>query len=628
MTYSSTSPQTTDTEGRGLDVLVVDDDHHLLRTLTDILRRKGYLPQTAASGGESLEWLEHTRAAPAIALVDLSLPDMDGIELVHRLRRVSDLTEVVILTGNASLDTAVAALREQSYDYLLKPVPPDRLLDTMRRAGDRWRRRRAERSLRRSEERFRRVVESISDAVLVLDREGTVRYANRRLETDLGIAPGEAVGARVLSRVHPDDLDEARRLLASSETEVAELRLRRSDGTWRWFACRTAVLIDSTDGLVLAAHDITDRRLLETQARQAQRLDSVGRLAGGVAHDFNNLLTVVLGHCQLGLADPDLPPRLRETLTAIHDAGEKGAALTRQLLSFARRQPAAARVLDLNEIVRGFQPLLRGSLGGAIEVTYEIAAAPVLVHADPVQLEQVLMNLVFNARDAMPEGGTLSIGTRTQTAAQQPSDAFGTGAATAVLVVRDTGVGMDATTRERLFEPFFTTKAQGTGLGLATVYGIVHQAGGQIVVASVAGAGTTFEVHLPLTAPPTFARQPLLRGGDGETVLVVDDDAAVRDVARRLLEARGYRVRAAASGAEALALVAAGEPADVVLADMVMPEMGGQELAAALAATHPRLPVLLMSGYAPSGQGPVLAKPLSSVALVAAVREALDSRAV
>ncbi len=635
MSYSNGSVHRPDTpppagvigEHERLGVLVVDDDGGLLRTLADILRRKGYDPQTASSAGEGLALVSRDSAhAPAIALVDLRLPDMNGIEMIHRLRELSELTEVVILTGNASVDSAVAALREESFDYLLKPVAPELLLGTLHRAGERWRRRRAEESLRRSEDRFRSLVENISDVLIVVNREGIVRYANGRVVAALGVTAAEAEGTPVLARVHADDLEVAKELLRSPTADPVEVRLRRRGGDLRVFACRSAELPEDGEagGVVILAQDVTDRRRLEAQAMQAQKLDSIGRLAGGVAHDFNNLLTIVLGYTELALR-ADLNDDLRSLLQEVHAAGERGAALTRQLLAFARRQPTAARPVDPNQVVRGLEPLLRRTLGEDVALEMRLDPAAGIVRVDPGQLEQVVMNLAFNGREAMPRGGRLTIST------QRIAADVATAAAAHVLVaVSDTGVGIDEETRSRVFDPFFSTKPQGTGLGLATVYGIVHQAGGEITIDSALGKGTTVEVHLPLVGQSTAMEAAEARQAPPgvETILVVDDEPAVRDVLGRILESQGYRC-VVAEAAEAVRLVESGElRPSLLLTDLVMPGLGGEEVAMRVRAVLPRLPALFLSGYSdrpsPTGELPVLAKPVNPQTLAAAIRSALE----
>jgi two-component system cell cycle sensor histidine kinase/response regulator CckA len=625
---SSTSSLAAARTAERLGVLLVDDDDQLLRTLSDILRHRGYEPSTAASGREGLSVASRSHPEPAIALVDLALPDMTGLELVHQLRRVSTLTEIVILTGNASLNSAVAALREHSYDYLIKPVPPERLLATLERAGDRWRRRRAESALLESEERLRLLIENISELVLILDLEGRVTYASPASEAALGYTSEELAGRRLADFVRPEEQQILQLLLSSTSESDVEMPIQRRDGTWGLFACRTRNLVakPAVSGLVLIAQDVTESRRLQTQALQAQKLDSIGRLAGGVAHDFNNLLSVVIGFSQLSLQRPGLDPELRPLLETIHEAGERGAALTSQLLAFARRRPAEARLLDPNQLIRGLESFLRRTLGEDVELVTDLDPEAGSIRFDPAQLEQVLMNLVVNAREAMPGGGRLRLSTRR---GRRPENFL-------ELSVRDSGVGMSEEVKERLFEPFFTTKEMGTGLGLATTYGLVRQAGGHLAVESAPGEGSSVTVFLPVAqeapgpAPDQAADLAVPRGT--ETVLVVEDEEMVRHLVRQVLESQGYEVLTAADGQEALAMVhySAARPA-LLLTDLVMPGMGGAELASRVADELPGLRVLMMSGYSgPQGdqlaQGPpLLRKPFGPGQLARAVRAALDN---
>jgi CheY-like chemotaxis protein len=332
----------------------------------------------------------------------------------------------------------------------------------------------------------------------------------------------------------------------------------------------------------------------------------VGRLAGGVAHDFNNLLTVIGGNAQLVLAAESLPAVIRGEVDEIAQAADRAATLTRQLLAFSRQQVLQPRVLDLNETVRGIGPLLDRLLGEAVTLELRTDEALGAVTADPAQVEQVLLNLVVNARDAMPNGGRLQIETGNVVADADfarlhhpmPPGSY------VRLVVRDTGIGMDETTMARAFDPFFTTKAlgHGTGMGLSTVYGIVKQSGGFIWMESELGRGTTFTIHLPRTpdavrpAPPRRAAATARRGS--ETILVAEDEYLVRAMTRRTLERAGYRVFEAVNGVEALAIARElGDELDLLLTDIVMPEMGGRELAAALRLERPSLSILFMSGY-------------------------------
>ena len=405
---------------------------------------------------------------------------------------------------------------------------------------------------------------------------------------------------------------------------------------------RTAVQ-RRTDELEMANEDLTQQirervrveRALserEEQLRQSQKLEALGTLAGGVAHDFNNLLTVISGFTQLALTTTPEDAPARADLVQVKDAAHRAGALTAQLLAFGRRQVLQPRVLDLNDAVRQVETMLRHVLGGGVELRTELAARLPRIHADPGQLEQVLMNLAINARDAMPDGGVLTIATE---------EAPGPDGAGVALVVSDNGTGMDEATRARIFEPFFTTKevGKGTGLGLATVYGIVQQSGGSITVDSEAGAGTTFRVVLPAVSA-TPASVHAVREEDApprgrETILLVEDDDGVRAFTARVLTAQGYTVLAAASGAEALATAdRSSVMIDLLLTDVVMPQMTGREVARRLRLGRPETRVLFMSGHsaeAVSGHGDLasdaafIRKPFSPDQLLRTVRATLDA---
>lgn len=390
--------------------------------------------------------------------------------------------------------------------------------------------------------------------------------------------------------------------------------------------------------------DMAERKRLESQLLQSQKLEAVGRLAGGVAHDFNNLLSVIMGHAELLL--PAVSGEQQEEIEQILEAAQRAARLTRQLLAFSRRQIIDPRVLDLNALVREMERMLRRLLGEDVELVIERGSPVAPVKADPGQLEQVLMNLAVNARDAMPEGGRLSIATsEVEVDEEPPIPAAGEELARGryvLLSVRDTGSGIEESLLENIFEPFFTTKehGKGTGLGLAMVYGIVRQAGGQIFVASEVGRGTDFKVYLPLVdeAPvPAGTRERAEPRGGGETVLLVEDEKPLLRLARRILEGHGYRVLEAAGAREALqrSQAHAGE-IHLLVTDVVMPETNGRVLAESLAASREALKVLYISGYtdeAIAHRGVLapgtrfLSKPFSAKALLAQVRSALDEPA-
>jgi PAS domain S-box-containing protein len=457
-----------------------------------------------------------------------------------------------------------------------------------------------------------------------------------------GLAPQSVPASSecFLSLLHPDDRPRIEARLEDAVrrggTFAYDHRIVRPDGTVRAVHCRGRVFADASGApvrVIGSTQDVTERRALEAQLRQAQKMEAVGQLAGGVAHDFNNLLTVIRMHAELGLAELDAAHPVRADLDEVQKAAARAATLTRQLLAFSRKQVLQPEALDLNRVVAEGGAMLRPLLGPARHLVTLPAPTPVWVFADRTQIELVLMNLAVNARDAMPDGGTLTIEIGLESGTP-PS---------ATLAVRDTGVGMPPDVQARLFEPFFTTKpvGQGTGLGLATVHGIVQQSGGTIRVTSRPGAGTTFIVALPLSpdAPAPVAAPPGARvtapvPGPG-TVLLVDDEEAMRGIGRRVLERAGYRVLSARHGADALRLVEEhGASIDVLLSDVVMPEMGGLALAARAVERVPGLPVVLMSGYADADVGPIgqgglvhgfVPKPFTAEALLDAVNRAARS---
>ncbi|MHB8766383.1 MAG: hybrid sensor histidine kinase/response regulator, partial [Deferrisomatales bacterium] len=482
-----------------------------------------------------------------------------------------------------------------------------------------------------------------------LDREGIIREANLTGAALLGAERAHLVGRPFSAHVDrsPDD----QRALRRSREEVldgegrgeCELRITRP-GAEPFPARLVATAAPDPGGNAptwrMVVSDLSDRVRLEEQLRQAQRLEVVGQLAGGIAHDFNNLLQVILGECDLVLEKAEAAP-YRRRLEQIRRSGERAADLTRQLLAFSRRQILQPRVLDLGDTVRQVEKMLGRLLGEDVTLSADLAPGLWPVRADPGQLEQVLLNLAVNARDAMPHGGRLTIAT-----ANVEADPAGLGLPPGELAsgphvrltVTDTGTGMDAGTLARAFEPFFTTKGvgQGTGLGLSTVYGIVKQSGGGVVARSRPGEGTAVEVYLPRTAPVAAqaeAATPEAPRGT-ETVLVVEDEATVRMIVRAQLERCGYTVLEAESGPAALALTEArAGPIDLLLTDVVMPGMGGRALAEALAARSPDLRVLYMSGYTDDAlvrQGIATAganfvqKPFSRGALAQKVRQVLD----
>jgi signal transduction histidine kinase/ActR/RegA family two-component response regulator len=451
----------------------------------------------------------------------------------------------------------------------------------------------------------------------------------------------------VIDRIHPGDHDAFLRAVLGVVKDrersvwVTEFRLRDSAGGYAWVRGRGVVIRDDR-GRALSALgsllDLSEHRSLEAQLQQAQKMEAVGQLAGGVAHDFNNLLTVISGYAAMELEGIDETSPQHESLREIANAAEHAAALTRQLLAFSRRQVRHPQRVAIRDAVLNSERLLRRLVPASINISFALTDGDSLVEVDPDQITQVIMNLGVNARDAMPRGGTLSIETTTAVvdddSARQHAVPPGR---YAVLTVSDTGIGMSPAVQERIFEPFFTTKGvgQGTGLGLATVHGIVAQSNGHVRVYSEAGHGATFRIYFPIvTGQPHLAplRSPD-RTGSTAVVLVVDDHAELRRVAERLLTRAGYTVHQAENGAHALSLIAAGLRPDIVLTDVVMPIMGARELVPELMRRFPHVGVILMSGYEGDSPEPPLPgvsfveKPFTADALVHAIRGALARRA-
>jgi len=504
--------------------------------------------------------------------------------------------------------------------------------------------------LMESEGRYRLLAENARDIVSLRDGKGRMLYLSPSFSALLGYPAGHLESTPFEQLLHPEDVatmhharDEVTRP-DSNGVATATYRVRREDGTWMWLETlyrRMPGLHGDAPGILSASRDITERKMLEGQVLQSQKLEAIGRLAGGVAHDFNNLLTAIVGGAEA--AGETLPPEHpgRLYLGEVSYASERAAALTRQLLTFSRRQVVQATLLDLNLVLVDLDRLLRRVIGEDIELVTRVSDGLPLVRADQGQIGQVLLNLAVNARDAMPDGGRLTIETKpvdldADYAKMHPGVVPG---AYVLLAVTDTGSGIPPDVAEHLFEPFFTTKevGRGTGLGLATCFGIVTEAGGHIWYYTEPGAGTTFKVYLPQAAGPSKAAVPTKPAGEPhgtETVLVVEDDEAVRIPTARMLRKMGYNVFEAHNGCMAIGMIMdAAATFDLVVTDMIMPQMGGVEMMTRLHEMYPALPVLFLSGYtedALTGNGTMipdvnfLHKPFTRGELARAVRKALD----
>ncbi len=504
------------------------------------------------------------------------------------------------------------------------------------------------RRLLRREEVFRLITENAADMIAVVDENGHRIYNSPAYERILGYKPGELQSTNALAQIHPDDQalvhEAAEHARAAGVGRQIEYRMLDKSGNWRILESTSSAISSSQPNvqhLVIVNRDITDRKRLEQQFRQSQKMEAIGRLSGGIAHDFNNLLGVIIGYAEIlqentPESDPD-----RGCIDEVLRAAQRAASLTRQLLAFSRQQVLEPKVIDLNNAVANMEKMLRRVIGEDVELNTVLDAELANVKADQGQLEQVILNLAVNARDAMPNGGRLTIETQNvimgEAETKRYSYPFKPGHYVR-LVVSDTGVGMDSAIQARAFEPFFTTKekGKGTGLGLATVYGVVKQSDGYIELHSEVGKGTTFTIYLPSATEPVAADSThsitvsALNGS--ETILLVEDEPALRVLTRNVLERLGYKVLEASNGREACDISSKESSSiDLLLTDVVMPGMNGRDVAERLSKERRDLKVIYMSGHTGQGVGQgvlapgshFLAKPLSKEKLALKIREVL-----
>jgi PAS domain S-box-containing protein len=582
-------------------------------------------------------------------LADYRLPGWSGLEAFADLRLAGRDIPFLLVTGTLGEEAAVDCIKQGISDYILKdklkrlPIALNRALsekalrDENRRAHD---------ALHVSQTRNRSLVENAIYGIARVSGNGVFLDANPALLRMLGCSAEAGVGSLNLAHDLFRFPEQYARLMGAcrefGQVHGTEAEWKRVDGgilTVRLHVRRLRSDEDP-DAFEVIAEDVTELRALERQLRQSQKFEAIGQVAGGVAHDFNNVIAAILGWAEMGLEHSHDNPAMSERFERIREQADRAAALTRELLAFARRQVLQPRAVDLNSVATGLQNLLDKTMGKNIEVRFHTTPLDP-VKADPTQLEQVLMNLCINARDAMPQGGRLAIETE-MVDLDEPYCRFYpyvTPGRYAVLSVSDTGIGMDSETRERIFEPFFTTKesGKGTGMGLATVYGIVKQHGGFIHVYTEPSHGSLFRVYLPAmdagsphdaTAKSTVLSRADLRGT--ETILLAEDHEAIREMARQTLVSLGYRVLSAADGDEALRLSEHERPALAIL-DVIMPKMGGSAAAGLLAKRNSRVRVVFTSGYSleseivPEGtSGRYLQKPYSPTTLARLVREILD----
>jgi signal transduction histidine kinase len=653
-------------------VLLVDDLPHKLMALQSILENENLSLVTATSGFDALRHL--LREDFAVILLDVMMPGLDGFETASliRQRKRSEHTPIIFITANLADNNLSKGYSLGAVDYIYAPVVPEilkakvavfvELFRINRKVRQQTRALRTytldlevvnkqlehrTRELQSSRESFRNIVEKNQEGIAVVDAAGSIRFANPAFARLLGERGGGEPLGSVIGKPFPFQLE------AGSIREIehpgpdgkpVHIEVSLAETQWEGGTAYLASVRDISMRLDAEAA----LRDSEEKLRQAQKLESIGRLAGGVAHDFNNLLTAINGYTDMVLASLDDSDSNKSYLQEVRRSGERAAELTHQLLAYSRKQVLVPKLLNLNSVVDNMTNMLRRLIGDNIDLVSAPDLELGLVKADPGQLEQLIMNLVVNAKDAMPDGGRITVSTGMQTLVQDSDELHPIDKELSVvpgryvvLSVADTGTGMDDDTRSRIFEPFFTTKevGRGTGLGLSMVYGFVKQSGGNITVTSSPGNGSTFRIYLPQASggaawTPEAQDGSIVESGS-ETILLVEDEATVRKFLLSVLTQVGYKVIEAEDGKHALEITATlDERIHLLLTDVMMANMGGRELAGRLSERRPGMKILFMSGYAddvrPDGWDgrdgvDFLQKPFSPGMLAQRVRAVLDS---
>lgn len=638
-----------------LRLLIVDDDVNDLDLCIRDLKKSGLVFE-ANTASTREEFLDKLRKVPVdVVLSDYRMKGWTGMDAFAIVKKACPQVPVILLTGTLGDELAVECIRHGVTDYILKEQLA-RLPMAVTRAHEERLLRDAEmkalEALRQSEARYRGLVEHLMYGILWAEEpSGKLLDVNPALVKMLGYASSaELLQVQFTEALYRDPANREKALVEYMQNGRASATVdwKRKDGkiiTVHIIGRRTLDPDGKSWCAEVMVEDVTERKTLEKQLVQAQKFEAIGQLAGGVAHDFNNMIGAILGWADLGIEETELGSRLHRHFQKVRQQGERAASLTRQLLAFARRQILEPRNIDLNQTVVETVSLLEKVIGSNIEIKANLVPNVAVIRADPTQVEQVLMNLCINARDAMPDGGSLLIETSDvhldeRFCAMQPLAHPGDHV---VLSVSDTGIGMDAATLDRIFEPFFTTKefGKGTGLGLATVYGIVRQHGGFLHVYSELGTGSTFRAYFPTSTAPASEPEPVedagpIQGGS-ETILLAEDHEGLRQLALEALTNLGYTVVLASDGEQAVQeFQMFRNDISLALLDVMLPKLSGPEVLERIRAVRQDLPAIFATGYSPDlallqkvrQEGwPVLQKPYTSRMLARKVRETLDQRA-
>jgi len=611
-------------------ILIVDDEPLMCDSLMELLSLQGYEALAASSGKGAKEVLSEHEFD--LALLDMNLPDTDGHQLMDYICSLSPATLVIIITGHATMDSAIGALKRGAYDYVQKPFEYEDLTKTIQNALNQIRLKTENElinnKLRLSEERYRHLVQNSPDIIYTLDEQGNFTFTSSAADALLGYENGQLLGKHYSTIIHEDDMEKANGVFYNRRTgnrasSGVELRLKISDNCKRLEPGEARHLTvelkssgmyeDAKDennrryvGTYGVARDISQRKRLESKLHNAQKMEAIGTLAGGIAHDFNNLLMGVQGYASIMLLDIASDHPYYEKLKNVEQYVQRGAELTKQLLGFARGGKYDVKPIDLNGLLSRVARMFgRTKKEIIIHENYEKEVWP--VEADAGQIEQVLLNLFLNASHAMPDGGDLTLESENVTLDASTVSPFNFESGPYVKIsVADNGVGMDEATQRRIFEPFFTTNemGHGTGLGLASAYGIIKNHNGIIEVDSKEGEGSTFRFYLPASTKKVKQEKidytQIIRGP--ETVLLVDDEKMIIEVGEEILKALGYEAMFAGSGEEAINIYRENkERIDIIVLDMIMPGMGGGETFDRLKEIDPEVKVLLSSGYSIDG---------------------------